>query len=415
MILLIEPSGGLAGDMFLAALLDLEHEAFTFGDLESLARALVPEGLRLSCTRAVRGGFAVRVLSLESAESAHPPHRHLADLLALLERSPLGAASRARAARILRRIAEAEARVHGIEVDEVHFHEVGAVDTLVDVCGAVFALERLGVERVLATTPYVGGGTVVCAHGELPVPAPGTAELLRGLPQRRGPGGERVTPTGAALLAELVEQFEPQEDLVIELQGHGGGQRDPELGPPNFTRVSLARAPLPSASADSSDSTASSDPYARQVVWQLECNLDDATGEELGFLAEELRTAGALDVWCVPVQMKKGRPGTLIQALARPERRAALEEVLFARTPTLGLRWIRCERRECAREELAVELHGRSVRVKHRRRPGRAPSAGLDLSPEHDDLAVLARTTGRDLRELERAAIELARAQLAAR
>lgn len=400
MILLIEPSGGLAGDMFLAALLDLEHEAFTFADLESLARALVPEDLRLTCERAERGGFAVRVLSVETAESADPPHRHLADLLAIVEASPLGPAARARAERILRRIAEAEARVHGIDVEEVHFHEVGAVDTLVDVCGAVLALERLGVERVLATTPYVGGGTVRCAHGELPVPAPGTAELLRGLPQRRGPGGERVTPTGAALLAELVETFEPEEELVVERQGHGGGQREPELGPANLVRVSLARARPAGA--------------GRTVVWQLECNLDDATGEELGFLAEELRAAGALDVWSVPAQMKKGRPGTLVQALARPEQRGALEEVLFARTPTLGLRWIRCERRECAREELVVELHGRPVRVKRRLRPGEPPSE-LDLSPEHDDLAALARTTGRELRTLERAAIELARAQLGTR
>src|SRR5688572_6548813 len=283
----------MAGDMFLAALLDLGHEAFALADLERLARALVPERLRLELAPAERGGFRVQLLTVETLESADPPHRHLADLLALVEACPLSPAARARATRVLERLAAAEARVHGIDVEEVHFHEVGAVDTLIDACGAALALERLGVERVLATTPYVGGGTVRCAHGELPVPAPGTAELLCGIPQRRGPGGERVTPTGAALLAELVEGFEPEEALVVERTGLGGGQREPELGPPNFVRVSLC-------------SPAGSRAGGRAEVWQLECNLDDATGEELAFLAEELRAAGALDAWSQPVQMKKG-------------------------------------------------------------------------------------------------------------
>ncbi|MSR63279.1 MAG: nickel pincer cofactor biosynthesis protein LarC [Planctomycetes bacterium] len=398
MILFIEPSGGLAGDMFLAALLDLEDPRFTLPDLEVLARALVPESLRLVCATAERGGFRVRTLDVRTDESEDPPHRHLAELLERLEASPLSAAARARAGRILRRLAEAEARVHGVDVEEVHFHEVGAIDTLIDVGGAALALERLGIERVLATTPYVGGGTVRCAHGELPVPAPGTAELLRGLPQRRGPGGERVTPTGAALLAELVERFEPEEALIVERAGLGGGQRDPEEGPANFVRVSLCTAPRGAEGA-------------RRAVDQLECNLDDASGEELGFLVEELRAAGALDAWIVAVQMKKGRPGSMLQALCRPAGRAALEGVLFAHSPTLGLRWIRCERVELEREAFALELHGQSVRMKLRRRAGE-PMSDLDLSAEHDDLARLARATGRDLRSLEREALAAARARL---
>jgi len=400
MLLLIEPSGGLAGDMFLAAMLDLEDPRFTLSDLEALARALVPEALRLVCATAERGGFRVRTLDVRTDESEDPPHRHLAELLERLEASPLSAAARARAGRILRRLAEAEARVHGVDVEEVHFHEVGAIDTLIDVGGACLALERLGIERVLATTPYVGGGTVRCAHGELPVPAPGTAELLRGLPQRRGPGGERVTPTGAALLAELVERFEPDEALIVERAGLGGGQRDPAEGPANFVRVSLCTVPNASAGA-------------RRAVDQLECNLDDASGEELGFLVEELRTAGALDAWLVPVQMKKGRPGSLLQALARPEGRAALERVLFAHSPTLGLRWIRCERVELEREVFSLELHGQSVRMKLRRRT-EGDASDLDLSAEHDDLARLARLTGRDLRTLEREALAAARIRLRA-
>jgi hypothetical protein len=387
----------MAGDMFLAALLDLGESAFTLDDLERLARELVPEGLALGLEPKQRGGFRVQTLTVRTSESLDPPHRHLSDLLGLLERAPLSAAARQRAARILNRIAAAEARVHGIDVEEVHFHEVGAVDTLIDVCGAVLALERLGVARVMATTPYVGGGTVRCAHGELPVPAPGTAELLRGLPQRRGPGGERVTPTGAALLAELVERFEPDEPFVVERQGHGGGTRDPAEGPPNMLRVSLCRA---AAS------------HTRSSVWQLECNLDDATGEELAFLLEELRSAGALDAWAVPVVMKKGRLGTMVQALCRGEGRAALEHVLFTHSPTLGLRWHTSERSECAREEFLVDLAGGAVRVKRRLRPGTMGVGELDLSPEHDDLARLARATGRDLRGLEQEAIAALRRRL---
>jgi len=406
-ILLIEPFGGLAGDMFLAALLDLEHEAFRLGDLEALAAALVPGECRLAASVVERGGLRARVLEVRTEESDDPPHRHLSDLVELLAASPLAPASRARAERVLVRLAEAEARVHGVALEEVHFHEVGAVDTLVDVCGAVLALERLGIERVLATTPYVGGGTVRCAHGELPVPAPGTAELLRGLPQRRGPGGERVTPTGAALLAELVEAFEPEEPLQVERQGYGAGQRDPAEGPPNLVRVALC---VPGERG----ARAGGPVGARAEVWQLECNLDDATGEQLGFLLGELRRAGALDAWSVPVQMKKDRPGALVQALCRADARAALERLVFAHSPTLGLRWIRCERTECAREELTVELGGQRVRVKVRRRPT-GELGPEDLSPEHDDLAALARASGQSLRALELAALAAARDALARR
>jgi len=399
LILYLEPVGGLAGDMFLAALLDLEHPAFTLQDLEALARRLVPERLELVVGEARRGGFRVRRLDVRTHESEHPPTRHLPELLALLEGAGLPPAARARAARVLGRLAAAEARVHGIPLDEVHFHEVGAIDTLIDVGGVALALERLGVERVLASAPYVGGGIVLGAHGIMPVPTPGTLELLRGVPLRTGPGGERVTPTGAALLAELVERYEPEETLSFERTGFGGGAREPKEGPANLVRVSLAR-----ARAAASAST----------VFELECNLDDASGEELAFLLEELRAAGALDAWLVPVVMKKGRPGCVVAALAREAERAALEAVLWRHSPTFGLRWTPKQRVECGRGSLTVELAGGTVRVKVRQRPGGARVEGCDLSPEQDDLAALVRAGAGERRALERRAIDLALARLAA-
>jgi len=403
-ILLLEPFGGLAGDMLLAGLLDLGRDEFQPGHLAELAQALVPGEVLLEHEEVRRGGFRARRLGVRTPESRAAPHRHLSDLLGLLESTPpalLSPRARARAGRVLERLGRAEARVHGIDLEEVHFHEVGAVDTLIDVCGAVLALERLGVEGVRSSPPYVGGGRVTCAHGELPVPAPGTAELLRGLPVRAGPGGERVTPTGAALLAELVDSFELEGEWTVLAQGHGAGSRDPEEGPPNLLRVSLARA------AREAPRAAGGGAIESAVVWQLECNLDDTTGEELGFLLGELRGAGALDAWTTPLQMKKDRPGVLLAALARPEQRAELERLVFAHSPTLGLRWIRCERSECRREELEVSLRGARVRVKVRRRGPGAPER-LDLSPEHEDLARLARSSGLGLRALEQEALQAA-------
>jgi len=393
LILYLEPVGGLAGDMFLAALLDLEHPAFTLRELEALAKRLVPERLELVVSEARRGGFRVRRLDVRTDESEHPPVRHLPELLSLLAGAGLPPAARACAERVLQRLARAEARVHGIPLEEVHFHEVGAIDTLIDVGGVALALERLGVQRVLASAPYVGGGIVLGAHGVMPVPTPGTLELLRGVPLRTGPGGERVTPTGAALLAELVERYDPEETLCIERTGFGGGAREPKEGPANLVRVSLARGVAAGM---------------RGELWQLECNLDDATGEELAFLLEELRRAGARDAWLTPVLMKKGRPGCVVAALARAAERAALEEVLWRHSPTLGLRWLRTERVECAREELVVDLEGQALRVKVRLRPGAARVEACDLSPEQDDLASLVRAGRGERRELERRAIALA-------
>jgi uncharacterized protein (TIGR00299 family) protein len=387
----LEPFGGLAGDMLLAALLDLRDPRFALEHLAELARALVGDEARLALSEAERGGLRGAHRDVQTPESRRAPHRHHADLLGLLERAPLGEAARARSAAVLWRLAEAEAAVHGIAPQEVHFHEVGAVDTLIDVAGTALALERLGVERVFATPPLVGSGTVRCAHGVLPVPAPATAILLRDLPHRPGGEGERLTPTGAALLAELVDSFDPPGVFLGRAAGYGAGRADFKDGPPNLARVQLGEVGA----------------GARREAWLLEVTLDDTTGEELGFALDELYAAGALEAWTSPVAMKKGRPGVVLSALAREDARGALERVVFGHTPTLGLRWTRVERAECDRETVQVTVQGEPVRVRVRRRPG-AEVQALDLSPEHDDLARVARRTGQPVRTLEREAIDAA-------
>jgi uncharacterized protein (TIGR00299 family) protein len=394
--LYIEPFSGMAGDMFLAALLDLGDPRFTLEDLRSLAGSLVPGECTIDLETAWRGNLSGKLLSVRTSETRRAPHRTYADIERLVRSSPLTEAARARALSVFMRIAVAEAHVHGTTPEEIHFHEIGAVDTLVDVCGAAFALERLSVGEVACDVPVTGTGTVQCAHGEMPVPTPAVAEILRGRPLAiRGGGGERLTPTGAALLAELTTAFDAPGEFVAERIGYGAGARDPKIGPPNILRVQLGRA-------------GSGAPRAE--VWQLEVNLDDMTGEEIAHAAAALRAAGAIDVWTVPVMMKKARPGVVLSALCRAETRAALERAVFAETTTLGLRWHACFRTECERRTIEVDLEGQRVRVKVRRRPpdldGKLVAFG-DLSPEHDDVALAAERLHLGLREVERRAIEL--------
>ncbi len=403
-VLYIEPFAGMAGDMFLAALLDLGDPRFTLEDLRALAARLVPGEARIDVERAWRGNLSGNLLTVETPESAHPPHRGYKDIEAIVRGVDLSERVVERALAVFRRIAIAEGRVHGCSPDEVHFHEVGAVDTIVDVVGAAFALERLGIEHVHSSAPLTGTGTVRCAHGEMPVPTPATLEILRGREMHvAGGAGERLTPTGAALLAEFAPTFGALAQFTPTRIGYGAGHRDPKDGPPNILRVqlgSIPAAPVPATPVPANPST-------HATVWLAEVNLDDMTGEELAFAAEQVFAAGALDVWSVPIVMKKGRPGVVLSALARAEHRAALDSALFSSTSTLGVRWRQLERTECARRIVEVSVEGRTVRVKVRTRPG-APVTERDVSPEHDDLAEWARESSRSIRELERAAIRAA-------
>lgn len=394
----IEPFGGLAGDMLLAALLDLDDERFGLADLRGLADRLVPGEATLETETVWRGSLRGRRLEVRTHESGTTTHRGLAELVELLRAASLEERVLERATGALEAMAHAEARVHGCSVEEVHFHEVGAVDTLVDVAGAALALERLGVDEVRFGVPLVGSGIVRCAHGEMPVPAPAVAELLRGRPVQTGGGCERTTPTGAAMLVAWDAQGPVPRTFTASSIGYGAGSRDPEEGPPNLLRVQLGEVVAVDGEGESSDAV------ERREAWMLEANLDDQPAEEIGHALARLRDAGALEVWSVPAQMKKDRPGVVVCALTRPEHRGDLERVLFDWTTTFGVRWTRLERRECEREFVTVEVEGARVRVKVRHRPGSEPGE-RDLFPEHDDLERVASDTGSSLGELRRRAI----------
>ena len=386
-LLLLEPVGGIAGDMFLAAALDLGVDRAA---LEGALRTLGVPGWRLEVSRRESGGVAgthVDVL----VEGPQPHDRGLAEILALVERSGLSARGKAGARAVFERIARAEAKVHGVAPDEVRFHEVGAVDSIVDLCGAAVVLDLLGWPRVVSPPPELGRGLQRSGHGILPVPPPAVLELLAGKAVRPGgPAGEAVTPTGAAILAEWAEVGEPPA-LVPRHVGYGVGTSRWE-DRPNVLRMTLGEA-VEGAGAE--------DAGAPDAVWVLEANLDDATGEQVARAIEASLEAGALDAWAAPITMKKGRPGVLVGALAAEDRRDAVTAALFAETTTLGVRRHRAHRDVLDREVVPVETEYGTVRVKLARREGRVTG----VHPEFDDCLARSRERGVPAREVATAAL----------
>ena len=388
--------------MFLGALLDLGVPRRALE--EGLAGLSLGFALRVSSVR--RGPLRARYVRVEvpgaprraergasrrgHAHHPHPGHgRRYAEIRRLLARARLEPDVRARAQAIFAALAEAEARVHGVRVDQVHFHEVGAVDALVDVTGAALALAHLGVERVTASPVALGHGSVETAHGRLPLPAPATLELLRGVPTVPAHvAWETVTPTGAAILRTVVEEFRPLPAMTVEVVGHGAGDDRP--GPmPNVLRAVLGRA----------------GGAGRDRVVSLEANLDDFVPEHFDYLLERLLEEGALDVSLQHVQMKKSRPGFLLRVLARPDRRAALLRRIFAETPTLGVRIFEGDRVVLPREVRRVATPFGRIAVKL----AVGPEGRLEASAEVDDCRRAARRTGAPLRDVVRAAEEAAR------
>ncbi len=432
-VLHVEPFSGMAGDMFMAALIDAGLDQ---ARLETALAGLGLDSFRLDRRQVMRG--AIRATKMDVVirgadgrerrerrdqdhatgrhhhEHPHHPggddqdphhhhhphhpsqHRHghepghghahgmsYREIVALIGGSTLAERPRDRALAIFRRIAEAEARIHGVAVDDVHFHEVGAIDGIVDVCAAALGLELLGIERVTCSAIGLGEGVRRMAHGLVPIPAPATVEIVKGLPVRRsGVADELLTPTGAAILAELVDEFLPRGDLVIESSGYGAGSTD-RADPPNVVRVQIGRIETRAV--------------GRDEVVVIETQVDDMTGEALGYLRERLEEAGALDVLIQAVQMKKDRPGQLITLLARPEDESRLGELLLLHSTSLGYRRCPMERRTLEREEETWESPWGPLRLKVVRPEGRAPR----WKAEHEDLARIARETGRPLAEIE--------------
>ncbi len=392
---------GISGDMILGAFLDA---GLPLDELKRALGSLAVDGLDISATKVLRAGVSATKFRVHepgtshsalstapdaprtspdaprtshnhshSSHSHHHEHRSLADILRLIDRSALSAAGRDRAKALFQRLGEAEAAIHQMPVERVHLHEVGALDSIVDIVGAVFALEWAGVDRIVCSPLNVGGGTVDSAHGHFPVPAPATLRLLseKGAPFYSGRiQQELVTPTGALIATEYATSFEPLPPMTAERVGYGAGDRD-FADVPNVLRIMIGRG-------------ADSRPGDRVVV--IECEIDDMNPQLYGAAMERLYAAGALEVFYVPVQMKKNRPGTLLTVIAAPDRRTALMEIVFSETTTIGLRYHEVAR-ECLRREMVpVETPLGTVRVKLAWRDGRVVNA----VPEFDDCVALA-------------------------
>jgi pyridinium-3,5-bisthiocarboxylic acid mononucleotide nickel chelatase len=360
---------GASGDMLLGSLLDA---GLSFDELQADLASLSMGPYRLLPEKTTRRGLTGTHLRVIPG-AANWPARNLPAITKIVTESSLPQEVQARSLAVFQRIARAEAAIHGTSIEEVHFHEIGAVDTLVDVVGFVSGLRRLGVEAVYSSPLTLGAGTVQTEHGLLPAPAPATLAILAEVGAPTVPGRaqtELVTPTGAALLAEFAKFERPA--MSLHSVGYGFGSKEFEW--PNALRVWLGDAPgVPLA------------PGSDEVVF-LACNLDDASGEILGYVLERLLEAGALDAWFTPIHMKKNRPATQLSVLARPEDAAALAGLVLRETPTLGVRQLALSRTVARRESAAVDTPWGPVQVKLKYLAGRPVSA----SPEYEDCARLA-------------------------
>lgn len=379
-VLWLEPVGGIAGDMFLAAALDL---GVSQSELEAQLHSLEVPGWRLEVTRAERHaivGTHVNVVVTEP-EDGHA-HRSWKDIDALITRSKLSGTAKLRALQVFRLIGEVEAQIHGTTLDEIHFHEVGAVDSIVDICGAAVALDLLGNPKVYSSPPPLGSGTIRIAHGVVPVPVPATLALLKDVPVRFEGLGELTTPTGAALLKAFAT-IAPPPEMIVERIGYGVGTKDWK-DRANILRMSVGRVT-----------------QAATGLTVLECNLDDCSPQVLGAVVELLMSRGALDAWIAPVVMKKGRPGHLLGVLSDGEHRAALVETLLTETTTLGVREHAVSRTALERRHETVQTKWGPVRVKL----GLRGDVVLNATPEFEDCRAIAAQAKVPLKDVQAAAL----------
>lgn len=367
---------GIAGDMTVGALIDAGASATAVMDsLNALAT-----GATYAVEKTIRGGvtgskFRVTLPDLPAK------HRHLHHIVDMIEKTDLAPQAKANAIAVFTKLGEAEAGVHGVEIKKVHFHEVGAADSIADIVGACVALDLLDVHEVHMSAINVGSGTVMTEHGLLPVPAPATARLLEGKPvYAKGPEMELTTPTGAAIAATLSKTFGPMPAMKITSLGYGAGDKDFKHHA-NVLRVILGD-PI-----DAPEST---------MVSVIEANIDDSSPQILGYALDKLMAAGALDVALSPLQMKKNRPGSLLKVIARPEDQERLAQIILAETSTLGLRIQSAERRVSERHMITVQTQYGAIR-------GKVSGQGA-FAPEYDDCRAIAEQTGTPLPQVMAAA-----------
>jgi hypothetical protein len=389
-ILYLDCFSGAAGDMILGALIDA---GLPLEELRGALGSLAVDRDALWTERVVRAGISATRFRVRGEDGDHHhadhdhhhSHRTLADINCLINRSSLSPAAKERSRELFTRLGEAEAAIHGITLDQVHLHEVGSLDSVIDIVGAVYALETLGADRVVSSPVNVGSGTVKSAHGTYPVPAPATARLLEGRPiYSSGPATELTTPTGALLVSAYAESYGPVPAMKVRKIGYGAGSKDFK-GTPNVLRVVIGEA----------DSAAPS-----HSVVVIEAEIDDMNPQIFGVVMERLLGAGALDVFYTPIQMKKNRPGTLLTIIAAPDARARLTGIVFRETTTIGVRYREMVRECLDRETVAVETPYGAVTIKVARRNGEV----LNASPEFDDCARLAAERGVPVKDVQAAA-----------
>jgi pyridinium-3,5-bisthiocarboxylic acid mononucleotide nickel chelatase len=381
---------GVSGDMIIGAQLDLGVD---LGSLKEQLSSLELDGYELNARRVQRSGIAASKFDVE-VDQRQQPARSLADILSIITASSLSDITRARSIAVFERLAGAEARVHGTTPDKVHFHEVGAVDSIVDTVGAMIGFELLGVEQFFCSPLRLGSGLIQTEHGQLPIPAPATAELLQGAPVYAGAiEGEFVTPTGAAIVATLCEQFGALPRMSIAKVGYGAGSRDPKDFP-NALRLMMGE--TEKAGEELTKVCAASD----EMVCVVETNIDDMNPQVYGFVMERAFALGALDVFMIPLQMKKDRPAVLMTILCKPESTETMIDLLLVETTTLGVRYYHSNRRVLDRVIETVDTEFGPVRIKVARDGART----LHFQPEYEDCARLAIVSKTPLIEVQAAA-----------
>ncbi len=374
---------GISGDMFVGALLDvgLPLERL-FADLKK-----IPLGFyEFKRTRALRGHLVGTRVEIRAP--GKQPSRKLRDIEALISDSELSAGVKERAQKVFSRLAEAEGKLHNMPPEQVHFHEVGAVDAILDIVGTCIGLEFLEISHLTCSPVNVGSGCVEAAHGSLPVPAPASLELLKDLPiYSSGVDGELVTPTGAALISTLATGFGPIPPMRVERIGYGAGAREIP-GHPNLARLLLGESAEPVRVRDGAPGD--------EVVSVIEANVDDMSPQLYGYFIDQALAAGALDVTCTPIQMKKDRPGILLSVLCTPDKGDALAQMLFEQTTTIGVRIYEARRKILERELVSIQTPYGAVKVKVAKRDGKV----LNVAPEYEDCKRLATEKGVPLKQV---------------